>query len=837
MRNRIVALLTVSLIPASLLAAVLVGCDGSGATKSQATPETEAAAESSSQPLVDSKPPVFVSATSPSEPIASLEHPAEVISIDLAPEGLRLISGDREGNLRIWDLKGLTGSAPDGETPSQDLDQLPYETSRVGWVAGTEMAMGEGLDSTLRLWDVDSGRELRIFERHSPPPVFALSPTGDSVATVGKGQIRIWEVASGRAIQSLPAHEHFTLALAFSPEGEILASGGDRGRVLLREVASGQTRQQIEHPEKSLRQIAFSPDGQMLATIGYGRGTDASLRLWSTQTGKRIDELRISNADIEAFAFSPDGRMVAGAGSDGKLHIWDSTVYKKLASISIGKGNPRQMVIGPGAILYLAAGKEVRLWNLAALVESAPESADALAVVEVPADSATGIVHVANAGELLGAIGSARTIELAPGTYNLSTVRWRDLPHITWRPVAKGEEIVIHDLADLTLRGDGKSSTKIITEHRTAGVLSFERIDGIRLENIEFGHAVGEGDCSGGVLSLVEVKRVSINGSQLLGSGREGLTLRNVENLRFLNSEIRQCSTSIMTVFDSKDLVFEKSRMEDNGALLDPAFNFVNSEKIRFQSVIIAGNTASPGLFSLRSSPPITIADSVVVRNQADRLVDPAGAIETTRTRMAYNGFAAPLPEGSRFADVEMAVGTAFRKNGSISVANSLFSGFDPRRAKAGDRVIIVDARGLFCRAQIADISAEGSLLSMEPDSCQSIADTIESDGAIEVFVLHPAVPQRSRNPATASIDRRALETALPQEVKERLEDSRAKAPEYLEGSTAYGIESVGDSDGDGILDLMTLSLACLPGSEYTCHTVLVFENGRWLEARRIGHP
>jgi WD40 repeat protein len=829
--------LLLRLILALLLAAVLAGCDNPGAAKSQPAPETEVAAESSSQKLTDSRPPVFASSASPSDPIAVLEHTAEVMSIDIAPDGLRLISGDRDGNVRIWDLKGLTGPTPLSETPSRILGQLPYETGKVGWVSGAEQAVAEGLDSTVRLWDIDSGRQLRIFERHSPPAVFAISPTGTSLATVGKGQIRIWEVSSGREIQTLPAHAHFTQALAFSPDGEMLASGGDRGLVLLREVAGGQKRLQIEHPEKSLLQILFSPDGQVLATIGFGRGTDAPLRLWSAETGERIDELRVSGADIQSFAFSSDGQIVAGAGSDHKLHIWDLSAYKKLASISTGKGSPRQLVIGPGKVLCLAAGKRVRLWNLAALAESPPDASSQLAVVEVPADPATGITHVRNAGELLGAIGPGRTIELAPGIYNLSKVRWRDLPHVTWRPVANGEEIVFHDLADLTLRGDGKSSTIIVTEHRTAGVLSFERVDGLRLENLELRHAAGERDCLGGVLSLVEVSRVIIDGCQLLGSGSEGLTLRKVEKMRFVNSAIRQCSAAIMTVFDSKDLTFENSRMEDNGALYDPAFRFDHSAQIRFQNVIIAGNTASPSLFSLRSSQPVKIADSEIVGNKADQLVDAINALQITNTRMAGNSFASPLPSGSRFAGVDIAIGTAFRKNRSIRVGNSLFSGFDTRRTKAGDRVDIVDTRGLLCRARITEISADGSLLSVAQDTCRTASDTVEPDGAVEVFVLHPSVPQRHRSTSAASIDMGALEAALPSEVKERLENSRAKAPEYLGGRTAYGIESIGDADGDGTLDLMNLSLACRPGAEYTCHTALVFENGSWLEARRIGHP
>jgi hypothetical protein len=411
------------------------------------------------------------------------------------------------------------------------------------------------------------------------------------------------------------------------------------------------------------------------------------------------------------------------------------------------------------------------------------------------------------------------------------------LPHVTWRPVAKGEEIVLHDLTDLTLRGNGKSSTTIVTEHRSAAVLSFERVTGLRLENLELRHASSERDCPGGVLSLVEVNEVIIDGCQLLGSGREGLTLKKVENLHFVNAEIRQCSASIMTVFNSKNLTFENSRMQDNGALYDPAFTFDHSTQINFQSVIIADNTASPSLFSLRSSPSIKIADSEIVRNKADQLVDVLNAVQTTNTRMTGNGFAAPLPEDSRFAGVDIAIGTAFPKNGSIRIGNSLFSGLDPRRTKAGDRVDIIDARGLLCRARIIEITGDGSLLSAEQDTCQLVTDAVEPDGAVEVFVLHPSVPLRSRSISSASIDRRALETALPSVVKERLETSRAKAPEYLGGRTAYGIESVGDADGDGTLDLMTLSLACQPGSEYTCHTVLVFENGRWLEARRIGHP
>ena len=171
-------------------------------------------------------------------PITVLEHETDVVSMDLESSGSRLLLGDRDGRVIIWDLKELKTPSPGSSVPARLLDQLPYEAHQVGWVTGSELAVGEGLDSTLRLWDTRSGRELRVFERKSPPPLSALSPDGSTVATVGSGRIHLWEISSGRAIRSFAAHKHFTLALAFSPDGRTLTSGGDRGLVILRDVAS-----------------------------------------------------------------------------------------------------------------------------------------------------------------------------------------------------------------------------------------------------------------------------------------------------------------------------------------------------------------------------------------------------------------------------------------------------------------------------------------------------------------------------------------------------------------------------------------------------------------------
>jgi len=552
--------------------------------------------------------------------------------MDLDSSGLRLLLGDRDGRVIIWDLQELTAPSPGSSVPASLLDQLPYEAHQVSWVTGSELAIGEGLDSTLRLWDTRSGRELRAFERKSPPPLFALSPDGSTVATVGSGRIRLWEVSSGRELRSFAPHENFTLTLAFSPDGRALASGGNRGLVILRSLADGQEQIRIEHPEKSLTQIGFSHDGRVLATVGFGMNTDAPVRLWDPGTGERINELRVPRVDIESFAFSSDGKFVAGAGSDHQLHLWEIPSGRKVASVSINSGYPKKLTVGPNGILYLAAGKQVMVFDLTALASVSPEPSEQFAIVRMPTDPKTGITYVKTAGELLGSVGSGRTLQLAPGIYNLSKVRWRDLPHVRWRRVVDGEEIVLHDLRNITLRGSGDQSTVIVADPRDADVLSFEQVDGLRLENMEFRHATRRTECSGGVLSLVDASQVTINHCHLLGSGSEGLTLKDVKSLRFVNSEIRQCTVSVMQAANSQDLLFEDSRFVDNGAHFGPAFSYHITSGVNFKNVLISGNSASPSLFSLRGSGAIKITNSQIRNNKADQLVNALDGVRSVNT-------------------------------------------------------------------------------------------------------------------------------------------------------------------------------------------------------------
>lgn len=179
------------------------------------------------------------------------------------------------------------------------------------------------------VFDVASGKELARLEHTGAVANGAFSPDGAMVATSGAdNKVRLWDVASGKKLREID-HPALVWGLAFSPDGRLLATGtggtplgpvqtqrvpaGPDNSVRLWDVASGNLVRELEGHDHAVYGLAFSPDGQRLASGSF----DGTLRLWSVERGAELSRVD-GKGWIFKVVFSPDGKLVLAAGGNAR---------------------------------------------------------------------------------------------------------------------------------------------------------------------------------------------------------------------------------------------------------------------------------------------------------------------------------------------------------------------------------------------------------------------------------------------------------------------------------------------------------------------------------------
>jgi WD40 repeat protein len=132
--------------------------------------------------------------------------------------------------------------------------------------------------------------------------------------------VKVWDVPTGQEIHSLKKPiGYFGIVLAFSPDGQRLASGS--------KVWDAQNGQELLTLQGGGLGVAFSPDGKRLA----GAETDQMVRVWDAQTGQELFSLK-ANGYCQKVAFSPDGKRLASAGKAG-FKVWDAQTGQDLLTL------------------------------------------------------------------------------------------------------------------------------------------------------------------------------------------------------------------------------------------------------------------------------------------------------------------------------------------------------------------------------------------------------------------------------------------------------------------------------------------------------------------------
>ena len=255
-------------------------------------------------------------------------HSATVQALAFTPDGQRLVSGGWDQRIRYWHL-------PTGDS-LRTWQGYTNEVTALALSPDGHTLISATTDETLTCWDVAS-RQVVASQATATGVALAFHPNGQSLAVGGDQGLRLWTFSAGQLAlrQSLRSQRDAIVALAFHPTGTLLAGASRDGAICLWDEATGGLRQVLQGHRRTVAAIAFSPDGRCLVS-----GDDAGQLLsWQPAPDNEHQWMPTPLGEIPGgittLAFSPAGALLAGAGPDHTIFLWRMADATLLATIAM----------------------------------------------------------------------------------------------------------------------------------------------------------------------------------------------------------------------------------------------------------------------------------------------------------------------------------------------------------------------------------------------------------------------------------------------------------------------------------------------------------------------
>jgi WD40 repeat protein len=212
-----------------------------------------------------------------------------------------------------------------------------------------------GTDGRIVLVDA-SGRIGGTFLHEGGVSALARSPDGAMLASGGYDRnARVWRVADGRQLRALRGHGGTVWSIAWSPDGQWIATAGEDRLIRIWRAADGVLARTLAGHELNIWSLTFSPDSRLLASGSF----DRSIRLWDVAGGRMVRRLAGHDQAVVSVDFSPDGRLLASGGDDSTVRLWRVADGAPVRTLTGGSDHVYAVAFSPDG-RWLATGGRAR---------------------------------------------------------------------------------------------------------------------------------------------------------------------------------------------------------------------------------------------------------------------------------------------------------------------------------------------------------------------------------------------------------------------------------------------------------------------------------------------
>ena len=274
-----------------------------------------------------------------------------------------------EGFDEVISCQGVTGKLDavvtfefDGMVPSGGVTSLADSIAHPVLLRAVDND-GNTREVSFVLVEVSNNRIATLGSHSSVVTTVAYSPDGETLASGSHdSMVKLWDTATRRSRETLAGHTARVTSVAFSPDGSRLASGSWDRTVILWDLSNNRPIASLTGNQHAVISVAFSPDGGTLA-VGLSGGI---IKLWDVKTGN-TDIIDAQENPVVAVSFSPDGQEVASGHINGDLLMWDVESKQLIAFTQDHGSTVTSVAFSPNGTRVATGSYDhtVRLWDIA----------------------------------------------------------------------------------------------------------------------------------------------------------------------------------------------------------------------------------------------------------------------------------------------------------------------------------------------------------------------------------------------------------------------------------------------------------------------------------------